>query len=213
MFWNALIWTEELFPRTIHNVAKVAVFKCTIRYDMIYMIYSQTSPAFLPKTPHRTTRCNTLQRTTTHYNTLQHTGSAPMHSITADTPQHTTIHCNAVNRLESTQLRPTNCNTLCRTATHYKKLKHSQCTHLRPTLCNTLQHSATLCNTLNQLHALTNISRPNWSIFKVLCICMRMYMSQGLTSKNSASSKGLIIYIHEACDMWNIHILIWGGYD
>jgi len=99
------------------------------------------------------TRCNTLQHTTTHGNTLQHTAThrhwhfCDQHPslLHCDKLQHVATHCNTQaltflwSASFSTTLRQaaTRCNTLQHTAKHCSTLQHTA-TH-----CNTLQHTAT----------------------------------------------------------------------
>jgi len=103
------------------------------------------------------TNCNTLQHsathfwictgmTTTHCNTMQHT--APYCNIL----QHTATHCNTL------QYTATLCNERQHIATHCNKLRWDDCNTLQciaaqmhcSVYCNALQHTATHCNALQR---------------------------------------------------------------
>ena len=102
-------------------------------------------------------RCNTLQHTATHSNTL---APAPTAALApplkhCNTLQHTLKHCNTLqhtathgNTLQHTCTSSHSCTSAPRanTATTYNTLQHTA-TH-----CNTLQHTATHLYQLPQLH-------------------------------------------------------------
>jgi len=104
--------------------------------------------------------CNTLQHTTIHYNSMQHT---------------VCVHCNS---LQHEWKHGVASHSLQRAATHYNTLQlnatYSLCTlqltatrmetwcgqPLAATCCNTLQHAATHCNTLQRTAARMEACRP-----------------------------------------------------
>ena len=105
----------------------------------------------------RNCKSNTLQRTATHCNTLQHKKKiAEIANRThCNTLQHTATHCNTLQHTATQKMNSRNCklNTLqhtathCNTLQHKKKLQKLQIEHIA-THCNTLQYTATHCNTL-----------------------------------------------------------------
>jgi len=108
--------------------------------------------------------CNTMQHTSTPYNTLQHTATY----LQARTMQHD-AH-NRCTALQHTALQhtATPCNTLQHPAAHLHA--HTSTQPLHPTAmqypltpCTTLQHPATPCNTLQRTstHALCSATHTS----------------------------------------------------
>jgi len=79
-------------------------------------------------------KCDTLQHTATHCNTLQHAATTHCNTL-----QHAATHHNVLPFVETSA---TQCNTLQYTATHRNTLQHTA------TRCNTLQHTAPNYNVL-----------------------------------------------------------------
>jgi len=103
-------------------------------------------------------RCNTLQHTVAHRNTLQHGAHPHRESVSPKTPrssrpilQHTATHFNTLQHnathyaTHCVNTTP-HCNTLQHTMTHYRNLLTS-CLNFQLCApakhCNTLQHTAT----------------------------------------------------------------------
>jgi len=127
---------------------------------------------------HTAAHCNTLQHTATHCSTLQHTAthcSTLQHTTTHDnTLQHTTTHGNTLQHThlqditspsKRDPLAPrkhavpltTCCIIVCRSIPPGRVTCKIYCGHERPNPCtvererNKMQHSATHCNTREQL--------------------------------------------------------------
>jgi len=112
--------------------------------------------------------CNTLQRPTTQYNSLQHSTT---HCNTGAVPfvdgkmQHTVTTCNTLERTATQELRSLwSCNTLQRPTARYNSLQHST-THCNtgatPLVDGKMQRTATTCNTLER--TATQELRSLWS--------------------------------------------------
>jgi len=154
---------------------EIRVYALLLRFMLCLRLWRCDSACLIALTA----PCNTLQRTVTLCNILQHTGAETRYLFAlfahCNTLQHAATHGNTLQRI-ATHWRCdlicqialfAHCNELQRTATH--------CNALRRTAlhCNALQRTATHCNALQHTSAVTRRVVSHDSHWSVLSGCAR----------------------------------------